>query len=134
MLLLLIAVHLAWVLLSGRRRGAALVRWEIARVLGIVLGAALLVSPWIVRLAQAFTLGIRGSEGRYAPDYYNLERLGTALSHPALVPLVVVALVGAVIAMISRTPLVGLLAVWGAILVVGSNPRWLPRSRGRGAG
>ncbi len=126
MLLVLVGVHLLWTLLTVRGREAGPVGCEIARCLGIVFGAALLVSPWTVRLAQAFTLGIRGSEGRYAPDYYNLERLGTALSHPALVPLGIVAGVGVAIAIASRVRLVGLLALWGALLIASSNPRWLP--------
>jgi hypothetical protein len=90
----------------------------------IGIGAAILVAPWVARLVQGFTLGIRGSDGRYAADYYSLARLGTAMDHPALVPLAAVTAIGVVLALVSRAPLIGLLAAWGALLYVGSNPHW----------
>ncbi len=126
MLLVLIGLRLVWMMLAGRRRGFSTVRWELTRSTGVLIGAAVLVAPWIVRLAQAFTLGIRGSEGRYAPDYYSLERLGTALSQPIVAPLMIVAILGLAVALARRVPLVGVLALWGAVVFVGSNPRWLP--------
>jgi hypothetical protein len=132
MLLLLIALHLIWMAIQGRRDGFLQLRRDAARCGVILLGAGLLVAPWIVRLMEGFTLGIRGSDGRYAADYYNLERLGTALSHPALGPLAITAAVGVVLAIAMRAPLLGLLAAWGALLFAGSNPHWL-RLPGAGA-
>jgi hypothetical protein len=132
MLLLLMALHLVWTAIRGRQDGYARLRRNALRCTAILLGAGVLVAPWIVRLLQGFTLGIRGSEGRYAADYYNLERLGTALSHPALGPLAITAAVGVALAVAFRTPLLGLLTAWGAILFLGSNPHWI-RIPGAGA-
>jgi hypothetical protein len=132
MLLLLMALHLIWTAIRGRREGYGRLRWNALRCAAILLGAGVLVAPWIVRLLQGFTLGIRGSEGRYAADYYNLERLGTALGHPALGPLAITAAVGVALAVAFRAPLLGLLAAWGAILFLGSNPHWI-RVPGAGA-
>jgi hypothetical protein len=87
--------------------------------------AILLAAPWLVRLVSDFTLGIRGSAGRYGPEYYNPERLGTALAHPLLWPLTALSLVGLGLAMGRGSARGMALAVWAAALVALSNPHWL---------
>jgi hypothetical protein len=89
-------------------------------------GAALLVSPWIVQLMRSFTLGIRGSEGRYGPAYYSLERLGDGWLSPAFVLIVGLGLVGIAAGVVMRQRLFVLLGVWAAIQLALSNPGWVP--------
>jgi hypothetical protein len=133
MLLALVGVHLLWILVRSRySEDVADLRQAVGRTVAMLVVAGVLVAPWIARLLQGFTLGIRGSEGRYAAEYYNLERLGTTLSHPALVPLAVATVLGFVLAIVMRAPLLGLLGAWGATLIALSNPHWV-RLPGAGA-
>lgn len=88
--------------------------------------AILLVLPWLVRLWQEFTLGVGGSGGRYAPQYYALDRVADALAHPGLAVLLVGALLGLGLAIRNRQPLLTLLGVWALAQLALSNPYWVP--------
>ena len=122
----------------------------------VLVGGLALVGPWVGRLMEDFTLGVRGSGGRYAPEYYSLDRLGDTLAHPALGPLLVLGGLGLGLAIASITlpknplilsfskgpggsagspraepnlrgeSLVALLGVWAALQIAISNPHWLP--------
>lgn len=122
MLVALFLLSLLGLVLGRWRRRAGSWRVRALRTCAIAAGAAVLVAPWVVRLAQGFTLGIRESQGRYAPAYYNPERLGTALADPALVGLAVLAALGIALAVAGRAWLLGLLGAWGAALLLGSDP------------
>jgi hypothetical protein len=88
--------------------------------------ALALVAPWLWRLSQQFTVGIRGSEGRYGPAYFSLDRLGPGVMTPAMVLSLALALIGVVIAYRRKHSIVPLLGVWAAVQLALSNPAWLP--------
>jgi hypothetical protein len=94
-------------------------------ILLIGLGAGLLVLPWMLRLRQTFTMGIRGSEGQYGPAYYDIARLGDVPLQPATLLLVAVGLVGLGLGFAFRNRVLMLLTVWAALQLLASNPSWL---------
>ncbi len=99
---------------------------QLAPFLVVALGALALVAPWALRLLQQFTLGIRGSEGRYGPEYFSLDRMGAdILAHPFLWVLLGLAVLGVAAALVARQREVVILALWAAVLVAFSNPYWL---------
>src|SRR5439155_25038106 len=91
-LCLVLAIATAWSIVRAARADRALVWPAIRLPLGVALLALVLCGPWLARLAGGFSLGLGGSGGQYAAAYYAVDRLGAALSQPAVIPLAVLAL------------------------------------------
>jgi hypothetical protein len=124
-LAIVLAIDTGWSVLQAARVHPSLV-WSALRLpLATAAVALVICAPWLVRLAEGFTLGLRGSEGRYAPAYYALDRLGAVLSHPAIPVLLVLSLVGVLLALATRQPLLVLLASALVVQLALSNPHWL---------
>jgi len=94
-------------------------------ILLVGLGAGLLVLPWLLRLRQTFTMGIRGSEGQYGAAYYDLARLGDVPAQPATLLLVALGLAGLGLGFVFRNRVLMLLTVWATLQLLASNPSWL---------
>ncbi len=125
-LAIVLAIHTGWALARAGRADLRLI-WPTVRLpLALATVALVLCAPWLARLAQGFSLGLRGSEGRYAPAYYAVDRLGDVLTHPAVPALLVVALLGVGLAVLARQPLVILLGVAFVAQLALSNPHWIP--------
>ncbi|MBM2811433.1 MAG: conserved rane protein of unknown function [Chloroflexi bacterium] len=88
--------------------------------------AGVIASPWMLRLAGGFTLGVRDSGGRYGPEYFSLGRISSAIAEPAFWPLLLLGAAGVGLAITRRQALICLLGAWFLGLFAISNPHWLP--------
>src|SRR5579875_288412 len=134
---MLVPLLAVWVLISlvpgmaagwQRPRGWA----PSARVLrgGSLAGAAtaLLLLPWLVRLAGALALGLGEQPGAYGAGYYALERLGTAPEQPTNLLLAPLAALGVVQAWRRRSAGVLVLVGWASVQLALADPYWWPRA------
>jgi hypothetical protein len=124
-LVIILTLFTGWGVARAARAGLPAV-WRVLQLPVIISVVALvLCAPWLVRLAASFSLGLGGSGGQYAPAYYAIDRLGSAVSHPAVLPLAIIAVLGVGLAAVSRQPLILVLAAALAIELGLSNPYWL---------
>ena len=122
---IILAIDTGWAALQAARAHPTLIGPAVRLPLAFAAIALVLCAPWLGRLAEGFSLGLRGSEGRYAPAYYALDRLGGVLSHPAIPPLLFLGLLGVVLALVTRQPLLVLLGSAFLVQLGLSNPHWL---------
>ncbi|HZR98660.1 MAG TPA: DUF6541 family protein [Chloroflexota bacterium] len=101
--------------------------WRAALGLGgAALAALLLLTPWLVHLRGALSLGLGERAGDYGATYYGLERLGTAPDQPANLPLLLLAALGWALAWRGRAWPLLLLGGWAALQLALANPHWWP--------
>lgn len=126
------------------QRGATLARWRLAALAAALARAwaawramllpalavggltALLLLPWLVRLAGGLALGLGERPGDYGAGYYALERLGGAPTLPGSLLLLALAAAGLYWALRQRAMVPLLLAVWAAAQLALANPYWWP--------
>jgi hypothetical protein len=114
------------VALRRPRREALYPVWR-AGLAGALTVVALL--PWLVNLAQNFTMRFVGRHTPTAVEYYSIRPLWDAglLTHPSLMAMMMLAVVGAVLWVRERRNLVLVLpALTWLVLAVWSNPYLLP--------